>query len=327
MAAASVAGARKTVILDFSSQLPPVARRRAEALGAEGLAWIRGLDTCVAGLASEWDLRPLAVLSGGTEALVVDCRTGDGEARILKLILPGRDPDAIEARVLTLAEGQGYVRLFESDPALGALLMERLGPSLGSLGLPEDQQLRAICDTLLRAWRPLDDPGGFLDGATKAADLAGFIRRLWRELGTPCSARAVERACAYAEDRARAFDPDSAVLAHGDAHAWNTLLVPDSRPETFRLIDPDGLFIERAYDLGISMREGAAELLAGDPVRRGQKRCRQLAAMTGVPEAPIWQWGFIERVSTGLLALQLKMDEATDILAVAEAWAGVDPPK
>lgn len=257
----------------------------------------------------------------------MDCRTPGGEARILKLVLPGQDPQAHEARVLTLARGRGYARLFESDPARGALLMERLGPSLASLALPADQQLRVICDTLIQAWRPLDEADGFVDGAAKAAGLAGFIRQLWRDLGKPCSARAVERAFAYAEDRARAFDPDTAVLAHGDAHAGNTLLVPDSRPESFRLIDPDGLFIERAYDLGISLREGGAEFLAGDPVRRGQKRCRQLAAMTGVPEVPIWQWGFIERVSTGLLALQLEMDVARDMLAVAEAWATVDPPR
>jgi hypothetical protein len=34
---------------------------------------------------------------------------------------------------------------------------------------------------------------------------------------------------------------------------------------------PDGLCIERAYDLGIPMREWGAELLAGDPVALGQR--------------------------------------------------------
>jgi streptomycin 6-kinase len=43
--------------------------------------------------------------------------------------------------------------------------------------------------------------------------------------------------------------------------------------------------------------------------------------MTGVPADAIWEWGFIERVSTGLYLLQLGVeDEGRAMLSVAEAW-------
>ena len=73
---------------------------------------------------------------------------------------------------------------------------------------------------------------------------------LWAPLGRPCSERAVDIALTYAERRRRAFDPAQSVLVHGDAHQWNTLSAPGSRTG-FKLIDPDGAFAERAFDLAI----------------------------------------------------------------------------
>lgn len=96
---------------------------------------------------------------------------------------------------------------------------------------------------------------------------------------------------------------------------------PGANARRFKFVDPDGLFIERAFDLGITMRDWGAELLAGDPVALGRRRCRLLARLTGVEPEPIWQWCFIERVSTGLLA-KLGLDRPVhEFLAVADAWA------
>ena len=62
-------------------------------------------------------------------------------------------------------------------------------------------------------------------------------------------------------------------------------------------------------------------VLAGDPLALGRRRCEQLARLTGVEPEPIWQWGFIERVSTGLSLHQLAQDaKAEEFLAVADAW-------
>lgn len=245
----------------------------------------------------------------------------------MKLAIPGLDPAARELRTLLIARGRGYARVYRHDAARGAMLLERLGSQLHELGLPLDAQIEAICMTLRQAWTPLTDGGAFTTGAEKARGLADFIVTAWRELGEPCSVRTVDTACSFAEARRRAFDPVSAVLAHGDAHAWNTLVVPgagDGRRH-FKFVDPDGLFIERAYDLGIPMREWGAELLAGDPLVLGRRRCRLLAQLTGVEPEPIWQWGFIERTSTGLLLMKLGLDRlAREFLAVADAWARAD---
>jgi streptomycin 6-kinase len=309
-----------------SVEIPDRVRRKALTLGEAGVAWLAGLDGLVRDLAAEWKLSIGRALAGGTEAFVAEARTADGEDTVLKIALPGLDPTHGELRTLLAAQGRGYANVLGHDAARGAMLLERLGCQLDALGLPLEAQLEAICATLLEAWTPLPDGARFVTGAEKAQSLAQFIETEWRALGKPCSEQVIGMACRFAELRRRAFDPANAVLAHGDPHGWNTLVVLGNGPRRFKFVDPDGLFIERAYDLGILMREWGAELLAGDPLAAGRRRCHRLAQLTGVASEPIWQWGFVERTSSGLLLLKLGLDDlAQEFFTVAEAWAEAGP--
>lgn len=269
-------------------------------------------------LATTWSLSIGRTLTGGTEALVTEAITSDGRAAVLKLLPAWLAASPGEFQTLHAARGHGYAEVYALDEAAGAILLERLGPPLATLGLPVDEQIAIICETLTEAWATPTKGISLMNGAEKACSLSQFIEATWRELGKPCPHQVIDTALDYAEVRRRSFDPRSAVLAHGDAHAWNTLLVLTSGPKRFKLIDPDGLFIERAYDLGISMREWTDELLAGDALALGLRRCHRLAELIGIEPEPIWQWGFIERVSTGLLCLKVGLPEGQAMLAVAK---------
>lgn len=300
-------------------QVPEIVRARALLRGEEGRRWLDDLPAVAASLAHEWDLETIGVLTGGTDALVVSCRTRDRQEVVLKVMMPGPGNDQV--RALLAFSGRGYVTVLRHDPDRNAILMEKLGPQLSELGLPVSAQIEAICATLRETWSASPDGGGFMTGAEKADSLATFIAGLWRDFAGVCSQRAVDVAYHFADLRREAFDPDTCVLAHGDAHAANTLAVPGDEAR-FKFIDPDSLFVERAYDLAIPMREWGEELLAGNPLELGRRRCELLARLTGVDPEPIWQWGFIERVSTGLLLHQLGEPRlAREFLAVADAWA------
>ena len=104
-------------------------------------------------------------------------------------------------------------------------------------------------------------------------------------------------------------------LVHGDVHQWNTLEAPGG----FKLVDPDGLLAEAEYDMGIVMREDPVELLDGDPYRRAH----WLATRTGLDATAIWEWGVVERVSTGLLGTAVGLQPvAGEMLAAADRLAG-----
>jgi streptomycin 6-kinase len=299
-------------------------RRRALSHGAEGAAWLAGLEGLVRDLAADWQLSIDRSLAGGTASLVLAARTGDGRDAVLKLAVPGLDPTASQLRVLLAARGRGYPAVLRHDVARGAVLLERLGPTLHSLGLPVGSQIEIICAALEEAWTVR--PGGerFMTGAEKADALMVFIEETWAAVGRPCSVRVIDRAGAFARRRRAAFDPGQAVLAHADAHPWNTLLVPGEVPGRFKLIDPEGLLIERAYDVAILMREWEDALLMGDPVALGRARCAHLARRTSSPPEAIWEWAFLEHTATGLLLCQLGLEErARAFLRIAEAWAQV----
>ncbi len=55
------------------------------------------------------------------------------------------------------------------------------------------------------------------------------------------------------------------------------------------------------------MRDWSSELLSGDTLRFGRDRCRLLSDLTGVDTQAIWQWGFMERISIGLLLMKVGM--------------------
>jgi streptomycin 6-kinase len=238
----------------------------------------------------------------------------DGTPAVLKLLVPG-DVDAarLEAAVLARCAGEGCVTLLRSDIARGALLLERLGPPLHDLGLPAERRHEILCDTARKVWRPAADLG-LPTGAEKAQMLAAWIVEWWEELGRPCARRAIEHALSCAERRRSAYDPARSVLVHGDVHEWNALSTVDG----FKLVDPDGLLAEPEYDLGIIMREDPLELTERDPWARAEL----LAARSGLDAVAIWEWGVVERVSTGLLGTKVGIQPvATQMLRAAEHLA------
>jgi streptomycin 6-kinase len=258
-------------------------RRKADSVGAAW--WVEELPELVASLEQEWSIRVGRPYADATEAFVAEATLDDGASAVLKLVIP-RDDDAArnEATALRLAAGVGCVQLLRQDMDRGALLLERLGRSLYELGFALDRRHEILCDTAARLWRPAPECG-LPTGLGKGLWLIDYITT------------------------------SEAVLVHGDVHQWNTLEASNG----FKLVDPDGLLAEPEYDLGIIMREDPLELLDGDP----HERARWLAARTGLDAAAIWEWGVVERVSTGLLCTKIGLQPmGRDMLATADQITG-----
>lgn len=290
-------------------EIPDVVREKARVVGAE--AWIDELPLLIRTIEANWGITVGRAYRDSTEALVAEAVCDDGRQAVLKLIVP-RDADAVarETAVLQLAAGEGCAQLLQADVARGALLLERLGRSLYELQLPMRRRHEVLVSAASRIWRRAPE-AGLPTGAAKAQWLAEFVADMWDELDRPCSERAVEYALACAARRRDAHRDETAVVVHGDVHQWNAL----EAGAEFKLVDPDGLHAEPEYDLGIIMRE---DPLDGDL----HERACWLAKTTGLDETAIWEWGVIERVSTGLLGTRVGLQPvARQMLAAAERIA------
>ena len=295
-------------------RVPDTVANAAAACGAGW--WLRDIPRLVADLEAEWSVSVEQPYPHATEAFVAEARLGDGTPAVLKLLIP-RDGAAArhEITMLRLAEGRGCAALLRHDAIRGALLLERLGPSLYELGRPLAQRLEILVATVATAWRPAAD-SGLPTGADKARRLVDSVTTQWEELDHPCTEAAFDHALACAARRIAAHDDARAVLVHGDVHQLNALQVPGRA--TFKLIDPDGLLAEPECDLGVMMRNDPMELLDGDP----RARARWLAQRCGLDATAIWEWGVVERVASGLWCTRIDLQPlGRQMLMVADRLA------
>ncbi|HEU5485304.1 MAG TPA: aminoglycoside phosphotransferase family protein [Microlunatus sp.] len=283
-------------------RLQPLTRARLASLGDRGAEWADRLPELLADLARDWGLDLGTPLPGGSNSYVVHAVAADGSAAVLKVVLDD-DRLAEQIRVLDTAAGRGYARLLRADLDRGALLLEALGSPLQSSGRSPDDQLRIIADTLALAWLPSPIHRVPVE-SDKAVGLAALITEHFERLARCCPVPVRDQALRYAELLADA-PAEALVVVHGDPHPGNALAVPRPRPgaETgYCFVDPDGFVADRAYDLGVAMRDFSATVLRdGRPVLEAYARV--LAERTGVDVVRIWRWAFLERVSTGLYVL------------------------
>ena len=258
-------------------------------------ASVRHFVAVVRGVCREWGLTVESWLEGGAGTPPLAVSRTDGSAAVLKIAEPGALDAAV--RVLTAGDGHGYARVLAWDTDRGALLLERLGHDLWTETSALGGQGQVLVPLLQQAWRvPMHCGRPF---QSKASGLLAILADLGPRYGAQHS-DALVVATEYAEGLAASERAE--VVCHGDPHAGNVL----RRGEGWALIDPDGFVGERAYDLGVVIRNACSEIADAEAVQAGAGRrmlrdeCRRLAELASADPERVWRWGFVERVTTGL---------------------------
>ena len=301
-----------------SLDIPELVLQRASA-NAAGARWLVDLPRVVAELSERWGLVLGQAFAAGTAGYVVAAVESSGRHCVMKIAMPldmdEHDTFVRSVRAHVLAGGRGCAALLAHDASVPAMLLERLGPNLAELRMPVPEIMDAIASTLQEFWRPLAHSEGLRTGAEQARWLSHYIESTWDELGRPCERALIDRAIVLCHRRESAFDPLRSVLVHGDAHGWNTLDVGDG---TYKFVDVEGLWSEPEHDLAVAMREYNEPLMQGDTARLVSERAEFLAGRCGLDPQVVWEWGFIERVSTGLANVRdFDNDEGAVFLEVA----------
>ncbi len=284
---------------------------------------IQNLRKTIHILETEKKIKLIKSLSGGTSAFLAEALTKENKQLIVKIPLHELELGVDfknEIAALKMVAGNGYVQLLAYDSDLKVAFLEQLGIPLADCGFSINRQIAIICQTLQQSWIPIKEADQFPNTLGIADWFTTYIHDNWKALNQPFSTELFTKTNEFIAQRKANYSPMNACLVHGDAHNYNILQAKAGASETFKLIDPDGIRAEPAYDLGVLMREWADELIL-NPKEKLMERVAYLAALTGLEKKPIWQWGLIQCVATGLVLLQADQEEeGKKLVTIAESW-------
>ncbi|MFB9850485.1 aminoglycoside phosphotransferase family protein [Micromonospora andamanensis] len=294
----------------------------------EGLTWLHGipggpewlaeLPERLARCTRRWSLRVGPPFGYACASLAMPADLPDGTRAVLKLQFPDAESEH-EAIALRRWDGNGAIRLFDHDPGLRALLVERCDPGTPLHVLPLDEALDAVVALLPRLWVPSattperpDDPpdragtadaaaaggGAAGDGAagggaagragapfmSLAEAAAGWSARLpvkWERAGQPYPRRLVDTALDLLAGLA--VSQGEQVLVNQDLHAGNVLR---AEREPWLVIDPKPLVGEREFSV-VPMVRGTELGHSRSAVRR---RLHRLSAELGLDRDRVRGW-------------------------------------
>ena len=279
--------------------------RRAELLGQQGQQWLADLQAVVTQTLEDFGLTFIDTLPDGSECYLALTEGSDGIRCVVKVMMPNDHGMAAELAGLQAAKGRGYAKLIGADPKRGVLVIEELGAAVADSGLSIQQQLHHITQALKLSWQADIDPSALVDGANKADWLYHHIQHTPSKIAGHVEKALIHRALDHIDLRRSQWRQDAFVLVHGDAHEHNTLAESSTEQANYKLIDPDGLFFEAAYDLGILLRNWIDAYRTAEPAPALTQRAAWLAEQTQVSRQAIISWGFVEIVSTGIHLLEL----------------------
>lgn len=212
---------------------------------SDGPAFLARLPTLIKYCEQRWNLRALAPfpLSYNYVAPVV---RADGSEAVLKLGVPNPELSS-EIEALRLYDSQGAAALYEADPDLGALLMERVRPGEPLAGLPDDDEATLVAGQMMqKLWRPLPPQHRFPDLARWTRALRQYPERHVATKGEgPLPPAMIATALGLLGELLTDAHPP--VLIHGDFHHWNVLR---GEREPWLVIDPKGVAAEPAFEVG-----------------------------------------------------------------------------
>ncbi|GAB3411206.1 aminoglycoside phosphotransferase family protein [Flindersiella endophytica] len=270
---------------------PSFVEELTRVTGSAGHRWLDELPSLVGSLCARWQLSltPEPAMHGALGLVLPAVRAG-GEPCVLKVAWQD-ETTADEALALRAWSGNGTALVLESDPSLGALLLERLDSSyrLRHLDLLPAAE---IAGGLIRQLA-IPAPSGFRQSGSIAAATAASVRSRNQALGGPIPVAWVDRIVGHGLELTEAA---SDVLVHADLHYDNVLA---GRRQPWLAIDPKAATGDPELSLAELMWTRLDEAAGPMGVRRllavlvatGDLDLERGRAWVVVRAADYWLWG------------------------------------
>jgi streptomycin 6-kinase len=220
-----------------------LARAVADWKGDVARLWVEALPDTIATAERRWGItieRPYE--PGGYTSYVAPAMAASGVEVVYKCAIP-HDEAVGEAEALRIYDGDGAVRLLESEPATYELLLEPCTPGRPLWDIADEAQRVGIATSLMRRlWREVDD-SEFITLDTMASSWADITERRLITMELPWVSEPIERGIDLL--RTLPFADDRSVLLHQDLHPGNILA---AEREPWLVIDPKPVVGDPAFD-------------------------------------------------------------------------------
>ncbi|MGO4385257.1 aminoglycoside phosphotransferase family protein [Specibacter sp. RAF43] len=289
-------------------QIPHDLRQRHRRT-PEGRAWLSVLPRYVAAAVERWkltvDLPEDTDPWNGHSGIVIPVRTQAGAAAALKISFP-YDEAVLEPVALKLWNGQGMVRILESDTASCAMVIDRLNAGQSLISVP--------MDTAVEVWGGLVRQLGILPDdrpewaaiphiAGTAEQFSDDLPARWEGLNRPFPRWLLEAALEVCQTRGavsrrRARD----VLVHTDLHYQNILATLDGTG--YLGIDPQAAIGDAEFALAPCLWNRIKDLPQRNAEAALRRRAAALSAAAGLEEAIAVEWAVVREVDNALWYLE-----------------------
>ena len=290
-----------------------VVRMQLAANGEAGRAWLAELPRLIDELRELWSIVEIGpAFEGGCVAYVAPVLCADGRQVVLKVNLADEETDC-EADALAVWNGDGAVRLLESDPGRGAMLLERLEPGTPLAAYPDrDTAIDIACSLLRRLWVAAPATHQFRLVTALARQYANNFPAKYVEAGRPFAENLLDTAV----ELCRQFAQNDAVhiIANRDFHLGNILA---ARREPWLVIDPKPLVGEPAFDAAHLIRSLLPDQIAKPEFER---LVSTTASRLDLPAQRIAAWVFVRSIENALWATVTGMgDDRWDVTCAQAA--------
>jgi len=271
-----------------------LAQNIVEVYGGRGVTWLRQLPALVNDFSLNWSVVVRHAYNDASYSYVAPGVRSDGVPVVLKLAVPDASLIA-EEQVLRWYDGSGAVRVLQSDPARGALLLEHIEPGHSLVRKVQngrdDEATLALAGVMGRMWRVANGDAAQPELRDIAQDTAAFPELGDRYAGGTGSipSALVDRAQNLAAELLRS--PSEQVLLHADLHHGNVLR---SEERGWLAIDPKGRIGEPECEVAALLRNPLPELAREPNLRkRLERRIDILQEVLQLRRERMLAWAFV----------------------------------
>lgn len=295
-------------------------RRIVNTFGQAGQNWLQSLPSMLDDIASNWLITLKPAFQDTSYSYVTPVVRADGSEAVLKVGVPNRELQA-EIEALKVFNGQGAVRLIDSDPVVGALLLEHVKPGKPLLDLVDDELATTVAgQVMLRLWGSNVQEGmvpSVEDWFSGLHQLRGHF-----DGGTgPFPKHLIDTAEGLFRDLIKSMAKTT--LLHGDLHHWNIL---SAEREPWLAIDPKGVIGEPAYEIGAWLRNPFPSIVEQPHLEKIiVRRIDQLAEELGLDRKRILGWALAQSVLAAWWSYESGDEEDRELwFACAEVFAKLE---